>query len=525
MSLFSAPSPNLQPFKAETRTLIGGKIESWNGPTIDATSPILGDDGQRIILGKIPMMSDADARGAVIAAKCAWNTGRGFWPQMKMEERIASIEHLVVELKTIREDIINVLMWEICKNTADAAMEFDRTMLYIEATIGVIRKKDSSDAQFKVVSGVRSRVRRAAIGVMLAMGPFNYPFNETYTTLIPALLMGNTVVMKVPKVGGMAHMLTMDAYQKCLPPGVMNFISGSGKVTMGPAMKAGVDVLAFIGGSKAADIVIRSHPSPHRLKIWLSLEGKNLGIVTHDANVEVAVEQCVLGSLTFNGQRCTAIKLIFVHTSIADTFIDKFCAKVLTLKAGLPWEKGVLITPLPEPAKPQYIEDLIADAVDKGARVFNAADGGGERIGNIVRPAVVGPITDSMRLFREEQFGPVVPIAVYSDIGEVISYIETMDYGQQASIFSTSEATAAPLIDILSTAVGRININTQCSRGPDVLPFSGRRSSALGTLSVTEALDAFSIQTVVACKDDPVNNAIFEKSADISNFLAPIRPA
>ena len=142
------------------------------------------------------------------------------WPQKSLEERIAAIEQLVSVLKSIRDDIVNVLMWEICKNSADAAAEFDRTMLYIEATIAAVRKSD--DGEYKVISGVRSRVRRAAIGVMLVMGPFNYPFNETYSTLIPGLLMGNTVVMKVPKVGGLAHVLTMEAYAQCLPPGVIN---------------------------------------------------------------------------------------------------------------------------------------------------------------------------------------------------------------------------------------------------------------------------------------------------------------
>jgi len=336
--------------------------------------------------------------------------------------------------------------------------------------------------------------------------------------------MGNTVVMKIPAVGGLAHILTMDAYATCFPPGVMNFVSGQGRVTMGPAISAGgsgVDILAFIGGSKAANQLLREHPAPHRLKVWLSLEGKNLGIVTHDADVDIAVEQCVLGSLTYNGQRCTAIKMIFVHQSVSSSFTSKFSAKVSQLRSGLPWEDGVLITPLPEPKKPDFILELIKDAVEKGASIVNEASGGGSRVGNIIIPAVVSPVTESMRLWHEEQFGPVVPIAIYQDINEVISYIEKMPFGQQAAIFSSSEATVAPLVDILSTAVGRININTQCGRSPDVFPFSGRRSSALGTLSVTEALNAFSVETVLAYKATPQNIEIAKKSESISNFLAP----
>lgn len=84
---------------------------------------------------------------------------------------------------------------------------------------------------------------------------------------MPSLLMGNTVVMKIPTVGGLAHVLTMEAYAKCLPPGVMNFVSGQGRVTMGPVMKTGVDLFAFIGGSTSADALLRDHPAPHRLKV------------------------------------------------------------------------------------------------------------------------------------------------------------------------------------------------------------------------------------------------------------------
>jgi glyceraldehyde-3-phosphate dehydrogenase (NADP+) len=316
--------------------------------------------------------------------------------------------------------------------------------------------------------------------------------------------------------------LTMEAYAANLPPGVMNFVSGSGKVTMGPIMRAGIDIFAFIGGSKTADILLKEHPAPHRLKVWLSLEGKNLGIVTADADIDNAVEQCALGSLTYNGQRCTAIKLIFLHESVSEQFITKFKARVATLKSGMPWTEGVLITPLPELKKPTYLTELLEDAVSKGAVIVNAAEGGGVKDGNLMTPAIVTGVTVDMRLWHEEQFGPVVPIAVYSDVSEVVSYINTTSYGQQAAIFSMKEETVAPLMDILSTAVGRININTQCARSPDVFPFSGRRSSALGTLSITEALIAFSTETVVAGKANDINDAIMKNCIGISNFLAPV---
>ncbi len=138
-------------------------------------------------------------------------------------------------------------------------------------------------------------------------------------------------------------------------------------------------------------------------QVWLSLEGKNLGIVTADADLGVAVEQCVLGSLSYNGQRCTAIKMIFVHRSLSAAFIEQMVEKVSALKCGLPWEAGVSITPLPEPSKPGYLRGLIDDAVDKGAAVVNKHLGGGELLPGslLMRPAVVAPVTENMKLWHE----------------------------------------------------------------------------------------------------------------------------
>jgi len=347
--------------------------------------------------------------------------------------------------------------------------------------------------------------------------------NEMYAMMIPALLMGNVIVLKLPAVGGLAHILTVDALEKAFPAGVINFVTGAGRKTMGPIMKTGlVDCLGFIGGAKATDALIVQHPQPHRLKVFSQLEGKNIAIVLPDADLEVAAAQIVLGSLTYNGQRCTACKLIMAHDSVAEALLEKLVARIDALKKGLPWE-GAAITPLPEPAKPDYLESVLDDAVGKGAKVVNAGAGGGSRAGALFTPAVVYPVTPAMRLFGEEQFGPVVPVAKFADIAEVDAAVRASWNGQQAAIFTTSAAKAAPLVDMLSTVVGRININSQCSRGPDVFPFSGRRSSAMGTMSVTEALRAFSVETIVAFPDCEVNRQVAEGMETEAKFLQPIQ--
>jgi len=172
----------------------------------------------------------------------------------------------------------------------------------------------------------------------------------------------------------------------------------------------------------------------------------------------------------------------------------------------MPWQPGVKITPLAEPDKAEAMRALIDDAVAKGARVVNP--NGGVTEATYMRPAVVYPVSPDARLFREEQFGPVVPVAAFHDIDEPMRYIVESDYGQQVSVFGTDPAQLAALIDPLVNQVCRVNINSQCQRGPDAFPFTGRKDSAEGTLSVSDALRVFTIRTLVAAKETEANREI-----------------
>ena len=179
-----------------------------------------------------------------------------------------------------------------------------------------------------------------------------------------------------------------------------------------------------------------------------------------------------------------------------------------------------MLTPLPETHKPQYLQELITDAESKGAKVIN--EGGGKIDHSYVYPAVLFPVNSTMRVYHEEQFGPVVPIRTFKDISEPIDYMVESNFGQQVSIFSADDKNLAQLIDPLVNQVCRVNINCQCQRGPDSYPFNGRKDSAEGTLSVSDALRVFSIRTMVAGKDTELNRnlltEILEKRE--SNFLS-----
>jgi len=214
--------------------------------------------------------------------------------------------------------------------------------------------------------------------------------------------------------------------------------------------------------------------------------------------------------------------------------------RIESMNVGLPWQlwdnddddgndskpNYSHFTPLPSKSRTDLMKRLINDAVSKGAKIVNKQ--GGEIIGGsestLMVPAVLYPVTPDMDIYYEEQFGPIVPITEYENLDTVFHYGQHGIYGQQVSIFVSEEETlnAAKLLDRFSTVFGKININSQCGRSPDTLPFSGRRSSAMGVMSVKDALREFSIPTVVSYKDSEINKRILQKIESSSTFLQPL---
>lgn len=514
----------LKEFVDQREYLINGELHIWQGPMQDVLSPVCvqtGDGVKQKVIGRYPLLTEKEALMALDAALGAYNHGRGRWPTMSVPERIKHMEEFVRRMKEQRAEVVNLLMWEIGKPLADSEKEFDRTVDYIIATIEALKDLDRASSRFVIEEGIIGQIRRSPLGVALCMGPFNYPLNETFTTLIPALIMGNTVIFKPPKLGVLLHKPLLRAFQESFPPGVVNTVYGDGSTVIGPLMASGkINILAFIGSSRVANILKKQHPNLNRLRSVLGLEAKNAAIVLEDADLDLTVKECLLGGLSYNGQRCTGLKIMFVHKKIADQFLERFNKGLLDLKFGMPWEKGVQLTPLPEPNKTSFLNELVEDAKQHGAKVIN--EGGGTINETFFFPAVVYPVNERMKLYREEQFGPVIPILPFDDLEEPVKYVTESNYGQQVSIFGKDADTLADLIDPFVNQVCRVNINSQCQRGPDSFPFTGRKDSAEATLSVTDALRVFSIRTLVAAKGSELNKEIITKIVRErrSNFLS-----
>lgn len=505
--------------------LIGGVLKQWDGEMRTVHSPIFASTTEsgvfeQVELGSIPVSGLKEADESLSAAIAAYDRGRGIWPTMAVAERIACIEDFIEQIVFRRDEIVRLIMWEIGKSLSDAAKEFDRTIVYIHETIAALKKLDADNSRLEVADSTIGLIRRAPLGIAICLGPYNYPMNETFTTLIPALIMGNVVLLKLPKFGVLFYSAMLEAFCNAFPAGVINTVYGNAPQVVPHLMASGeINILAFIGSSRVADQLKKAHPKSNRLRAVLGLDAKNAAIILPDADLEHAVRECVAGSLAFNGQRCTAIKMIWVHQSIADIFLRRLSDAVHSLKRGMPWEDKVVITPLPDKEKCAYLTDCIGDAVGQGARIIN--EGGGTVVETMFYPAVIYPVKAGMRLYREEQFGPVVPVTSFNNIEEPLDYVTTSDYGQQVSVFGTNPQLVATLIDPLVNQVCRVNLNCQCQRGPDVFPFAGRKDSAEGTLSVQDALRAFSIRSMVATKENEANKTLLSAilTSNASSFL------
>jgi glyceraldehyde-3-phosphate dehydrogenase (NADP+) len=511
----------LPPEDTALTLLIGGRLSRWDGPrgAIHSAVCLRDPDGRlrQAEMGPSALASPAEGLAAVQAASAAWAGGRGDWPRSGVETRIRSVEDFITRIRPLRERVARTLMWEVGKPYPDCLVEFDRTIKYIEDTVGALRELEQAAGALVHAEGYAARVRRAPVGVALCMGPYNYAINEVFTTVIPAALMGNTVVMKTPRYGILSNALLAPALAESFPPGVVNLVTGDGASVIGPIMESGlVNVLAFIGSAKVAGILQRQHPRPYRLRSVLGLGAKNPGIVLEGADLDQAAREIVSGALTFGGQRCTAIKHVLVQRAVSEALLERLVAHVDALGTGMPWDKGVVITPMADPQHPVFLEGLVRDAVARGARVVNR--GGGAWAGTLYRPAVVFPVVPEALLYHVEQFGPILPVSVFDHVDEVLDAVDRAEVGQQAAIFGGAPEVVGPMVDHLANLVCRVNIDTQCRRGPDVLPFTARKDSGTGTLSIVDAMRTFSIRSLVAARERDAGR--LEALGEHSRFLA-----
>lgn len=490
--------------------LLNGKVIPWSGPWERVLSPLLFQERGEVEVGRYPLLGEREAAEALASSVAAFEGGRGEWPRTPPRERAERVEHFLRRMREKRETLARLLSWEIAKPYGDALKEVDRTFAYMDNTLEEFRRMQREARFPREGEGIVGRILPTPLGVALCMGPYNYPLYESLTLVLPALLMGNTVLFKLPRKGLLFYNHLLPAFGELFPPGAVNVLSGESSLLCEPLLASGqIDLLAFIGSSRVASRLQNLHPRPHRLRTLLGLEAKNVALLLPGADLRNAAKECLLGALAFNGQRCAALKILFVPKEGVGTFLSLLEERLAELASGMPWQEDVFLTPLADPGRLSYLAELLEDALSKGAKVINR--GGGEIRGGIMTPALLSPVDGSMRLYREEQFGPLVPIVPYASVEQVWEYFAGSPFGQQASLFGEDEGELERAVSLLSCQVARINIGCKCQRGPDRFPFTGRRDSAQGVMSAQETLKAFSSPLVVALRSSSGVRGILDR--------------
>ena len=410
------------------------------------------------------------------------------WETTPTRERADILRKAAKMMVDWSEPLGDILMKEIGKPIKSAISEIVRTADIFNSTADAGSQLSGETIMGDAFKGFTkekiSLTYSVPLGVILCIGPFNYPFNLTGSKIAPALIAGNSVVLKPPTQGALTPLHFGIILEKAgVPPGVFNIITGRGS-EIGDYLTShpNIDMIAFTGSSETGKHLAQIAGMKPLL---LELGGKDAAIVLDDADLDITINSIVSGAFSYSGQRCTAVKRVLPMPNIADKLVERVTEETLKLTIGDPAQNNT-IGPLISSKQCDYVQGLIDDALEKGATLKC----GNRREGNIMWPTILDNVTTDMRVAWEEPFGPILPfIRVYS-ADEAIKISNQSEYGLQGMIFTEKIDLAFNIAQELE--VGSVQINGKSSRGPDHFPFLGTKSSGLGTQGIKYAIEAMS---------------------------------
>lgn len=456
----------------------GQWVESSNMP-IEIFSPV---DGT--LVGKIQSMNEREVDASIQNSQLSQLS----WGETPINKR-SEILHKAADILSNKVDfLVSILQKEIAKDKKSSISEIQRTVDFIRFVAEEGKHLHGETVSSENFPGFNknkiSFVTRVPIGVVLAISPFNYPINLSASKIAPALIAGNSVVLKPPTQGAISTLYLAEIFNEAgIPKGVLNTVTGKGSI-IGDYLVTHKDI-NFINFTGSSDIGKHIAVVAGMVPMLMELGGKDAALVLKDADLEKTADNIVSGAYSYSGQRCTAVKRVLVEETIAEELVLKLKERVEKLKVGNP-EDEVDITPLINNEAADYVEGLIKDAIVKGATMLTPS----KRKGNLIYPVLFDKVTTDMRLAWEEPFGPVLPIIRVKNIDEAIVIANSSQYGLQSSIFTRDINKAFYIANKLE--VGTVQINNKTERGPDNFPFLGVKSSGLGTQGVRYSIEAMS---------------------------------
>lgn len=445
-----------------SQNLIGGVFTGT--PSRAVTNPATGE-----VLARVPSFGAAEASEAVEAASAAFHS----WADRTAKDRSAILRRWFDLIIANREDLATILTSEQGKPVAEALGEIDYAASYIEfyaeeakRIAGEILPSHRGDARILVL--------RQPIGVVAAITPWNFPAAMITRKIAPALAAGCTVVVKPAMETPLTALALAELAQRAgFPAGVVNVITGSaseigGVFTSHPKVR----LVGFTGSTPIGKLLMRQSADTIK-KVALELGGNAPFIVFDDADIDDAVEGAMVSKFRNMGQTCVCTNRIYVHRSVEAEFVQKLVARVAALKVGDGFEQGVMQGPLINPAAVAKVEEHIADAVGKGAKI----ETGGRRhaLGQtFFEPTVLSGVTEHMAIANDETFGPVAPVFVFDTDEEVIAAANNVETGLAAYFYSQNVSRLFRVMEKLE--YGMVGINTGLI-STELAPFGGIKES------------------------------------------------
>lgn len=446
-------------------------------------------------IGDIPAFSKSDVDNSILNS----NESQKSWCNVPIHEKCDILYKTADIIDENIDILIETLILEIAKDKLSCISEVKRTADFIRYTADIAKDLEGKTISADSFSGFSKNklafVTRVPLGTILCISPFNYPINLSASKIAPALVIGNTVILKPPTQGSISALYLAKCFNDAgLPKGVLNTITGKGS-EIGDYLVThkNIDFINFTGSTNTGSHISSISTMTPTL---LELGGKDAAIVLEDANIEKTAKEIVSGAFSYSGQRCTAIKRVLVLDTIANKLSSEILKNLNAIKIGSPYDDST-ITPLIDSKAADFVMDLISDALNKGASLLI----GNKRNDNLVYPTLLDNVSLDMRIAWEEPFGPVLPIIRVKSIDEAIEIANKSEYGLQSSIFTDNINDAFYIANKLE--VGSVQINSKTERGPDHFPFSGVKASGMGTQGIKYSIEAMSrLKTVVFTYND-----------------------
>ncbi len=454
-------------------SIAGELIETPN--TFGVINPATGE-----VFAQAPAATAEQMDVAIAAAKKAFKS----WSSLSHERREAYLNAYADALQTHRDELCYLLTLEqgkplktMAQGEVDMAISWIRQIAARRIPVEIVEDNEHHTVE----------LHHTPLGVIGAITPWNFPVLLALWKVAPALITGNTMVIKPSPFTPLTSLRFGQIAQEVLPPGVLSVVSGGNE--LGPQMTAHPDIakISFTGSTETGKHVIRSAAATVK-RLTLEMGGNDAAIVMPDADWQAIIPQLFWGAIGNSGQWCVGIKRLYVHRSIHPAFVAAFVDYARQQKMGNGLDPEVVVGPVQNKMQFDKVKTFLADIKRNGHTVVLGGEVDDSLPGYFIPVTVVDNPPEDAMIVQQEQFGPIVPILVYDEVDDVIARANDSPYGLGGSVWGRDTRAAVAVANRLET--GMVWVNEIHTQGIDI-PFGGHKQSGLGTEHGTEGRALF----------------------------------